>query len=451
MQKKLLAVAVASAAGAFVAPFAAPTVASAAAPGQSTVQIYGTIYTEFPYYNNVTHAASVTGFSPDRVSFDYFRTAGSEIGIKGEEQLGGGLAAWFQCTSTADIRGSGTAGWCTRNSALGLKGFFGNLYVGIWDTPYKRTYALGNVGGAETGVFGNSPLLHNGATAPGRPPALANAGNATSAFATRGVWTRREVDSVMYDSPNFGGFQVLAQVQTANFSTNITEGSTNEKPRLWSIAGQYSAGPLGVGLFYERHTDVGIQSGATAAAGGGATPTGATFTSDMDDSSYGISAAYTFGPVKIGGLWKREKYDVPSAAGVNPGLGQHKVSAWHLGVDWNIAGPHGLRASYTRVGSVKGQCIAAAAVDPSCAGIVAATGQGYRPGMGFRPDAQGSTGASMWQIRYVFAFSKRTEMQVGYSRINNQSNAGYQYSDIASNVRPGADPSAWALTMQHKF
>ena len=60
---------------------------------------------------------------------------------KAEEKLGGGLSAWFQCESTADPRGQGQEGWCSRNSALGLKGGFGNLFIGNWDTPFKRTQA----------------------------------------------------------------------------------------------------------------------------------------------------------------------------------------------------------------------------------------------------------------------------------------------------------------------
>jgi predicted porin len=460
MQKKVLAVAVAGALG-------APALAFAQAAGTSTVQIFGTIYAEFDYYRTTPSAGgtgtTVTG--PDRVNFDYFRTAGSEVGFKGEEQLGGGLAAWFQCAQSADIRGasSGAAGgfgaWCSRNSAIGLKGFFGNVYAGKWDTPYKRTYAIGNVASGESGGFGNAIVLNNGST----EPLQASAAASGSTFAaSRGIFSRRESNSIFYDSPNFAGFQVLSHLQFANGSTNVTSGSTNTKPRSWGLAGQYNAGPLAVGLFYEKHEDAGVFSGAGLI--GGTLPTAAGGTQQMEDRSYGISAAYTIGPVKLGAVYKREKYDVPqfAGAGVAPGEGEQRVDAWHLGVDWNIAGPHGLRAAYTRSGNVKGDCMTTTA-GAGCAGggFLAPTATGYRPGVGFRPDAGSGTSASMWQVKYVFAFSKRTEMQFGYSRINNSANAGYTYSDIgtsgtaaagpSANGAPGKDPSAWVLTMQHKF
>lgn len=440
MQKKLLAVAVAGALG-------APAMALAqATAGTSTVQIFGTIYVELDRYNNQTTAAApgTAGTSPDRVSFDYMRTAGSEIGFKGEEQLGGGMAAWFQCASTADVRGvAPNQGFCTRNSALGLKGAWGNVYAGKWDTPYKRTYSIGNVGGGESGAFGTANLLNNGSTEPAQlPPAVPVAG-AVTVGANRGIYARREVNSIFYDSPNFGGFQVLGHWQFANASTAITSGNTNTRPRSWGLAGSYSAGPLGAAIFYEKHQDQGTPAASPVGAGT------AVFGSDADDSSYGLSAAYTIGPVKIGGVYKRERYDVPSSFAAGGGTGTQKVNAWHLGFDWNIVGPHGLRGGYTRAGNVKGTCMSTAC---GVAGGIAPLGTtAYQPGMGVRPDAGGGTSASMYQLKYVFAFSKRTEIQAGYSRINNSSAAGYNYSDIGGAVSPGRDPSAWVFTMQHKF
>ena len=96
MQKKLMAVAVAGALG-------APAVALAQS---STVQIYGTMYVEYSY---VDQGTSTTG---PRQNVDILQTPGSNIGFKGEEKLGGGLSAWFQCESTADPRGQSADGWC---------------------------------------------------------------------------------------------------------------------------------------------------------------------------------------------------------------------------------------------------------------------------------------------------------------------------------------------------
>src|SRR5688572_5381447 len=106
MQRKLLAIAVGSALG-------VPTAVLA----QSTVQVFGTMYIE--YTMRAEQGDALAG--GDLSKADFIQTPGSEIGFKGEEKLGGGLSAWFQCTSTADPRGQSQDGWCSRNSALGLK------------------------------------------------------------------------------------------------------------------------------------------------------------------------------------------------------------------------------------------------------------------------------------------------------------------------------------------
>src|SRR5665647_355036 len=136
MNKKLMAVAVAGA-------LAVPALAFAQA---STVQIYGNITYEY--------GRSSGG---DRPNVDYADTpGGSAIGFKGEEKLGGGLSAWFQCETTADVRGYDQVGLCSRNSAVGFKGGFGNVHFGRWDTPMKRALNQGTVGATETGLLGMS-------------------------------------------------------------------------------------------------------------------------------------------------------------------------------------------------------------------------------------------------------------------------------------------------------
>jgi len=430
MQKKMLAVAVASALG-------APAIGLAQAPAAtSTVQIFGTIYTETVYYKQGIFNTATTpgqGNSQQFTNFDYFRTAGSEIGVKGEEQLGGGLSMWFQCSGTADIRGAVPIGWCSRNSALGMKSAWGNLYLGIWDTPFKRTYSIGNVGSGETGGFGNANLLLGGTTAPvGLAGVLAN----------RGTFSRRENAVLNYDSPVFAGFQLLAAGQFANNSTGMTSSNNNSKPRTASVGLQYSAGPIGIGAAYERHIDANILTpsvGATAQPGG-------------DDDIWAGSAAYTWGPVKFGGVFTRQNFDVTTASGTqfpptSGTKGTQHLYTWTAGIDWTVIGAHGLRFNWTHAGNVKGPSIAGAAAPVG--------GGGYIPGIGVRPNARApgapSNSADFVQGRYVYAFSKRTELNLGYSRIINSRGAAYQYSDITPTLAAGKDPSAFIFSMKHTF
>jgi Gram-negative porin len=101
-----------------------------------------------------------------------------------------------------------------------------------------------------------------------------------------------------------------------------------------------------------------------------------------------------------------------------------------VGVDWTIMGPHGLRAAYSTAGDVKGNSTA----------IGAQT----------RPAAGADTGVRLYQIRYVHALSKRTEVNVGYVKVSNERNARYQLGGLNNNAL-GDDPSAFAITMRHSF
>ena len=77
--------------------------------------------------------------APNRVSAN-----SSNIGIKGVEDLGGSLKAWFQVEngSLALATGNATApsnSWAGRNTGVGLTGNSGTIFLGNWDTPYKSS------------------------------------------------------------------------------------------------------------------------------------------------------------------------------------------------------------------------------------------------------------------------------------------------------------------------
>jgi predicted porin len=412
MQKKLLAVAVAGALG-------APALATA----QSTVQIFGTAYIEYSFYTKQGQfggPSAVGGPINDRERVDFLQSPGSELGFKGEEKLGGGMSAWFQCASTMDIRGASPEGVCSRNSALGLKGAWGNVFIGRWDTPFKRTISPTNVAGNDTGVWGTAFLLTGGSTS-------------TLDASSRATFKRRQANSINYDSPDFGGFQVMAAYSAINGATSFTSGVTDSKSRVMSLGAQYSAGPLYVSLGYERHNEF----------GGPAFP--------GDDKGWHVGAAYTWGPVRFGGQYTEQKFE--------SGPGNMKYKAFHLGADWTIVGPHGLRFAWTRARDAKGNIFTAQPAVPA-AGVgytnTFLTGT-YRPACVLLPapaavgtSSCSDTGANLYQIRYVYTFSKRTEFNFGYVRLSNDDRAAYALGGL-SQPNVGQNQSAFALSMRHNF
>ena len=86
----------------------------------------------------------------------------SNFGIRSSESLGGGLTGWvqyeFNVKMERDFDLAGANG-STRNTAIGLRGNFGNVYLGTWETPWASTFRLWDVGtiggwGPTTSIIG---------------------------------------------------------------------------------------------------------------------------------------------------------------------------------------------------------------------------------------------------------------------------------------------------------
>lgn len=403
MRKKVVAVAVA---GVFAAP-------AAVLAQSSTVQIYGRITYEYAYLDQGS------GLQSTDVADN---PGGSAIGFKGEEKLGGGLSAWFQCESSVDVRGmdgsDGTAnGWCTRNSAIGFKGGWGNLHFGRWDSPFKRALNQGSVGATETGSLGQSFVPWGG-----------SGGTNATLKSNRVRWKRREVGWTYYESPKFSGAQILAGFTPGNAATSGTaslDGASNSKPRVLSIAGTWNHGPIDLGLGYEAHDDFGSTVSTTGA-------------SNLKDKAWGISAAYTFGgKITVGATYLDAKYENPD--------GEVKRKSWTLGVEWAIAGPHGLQAMYAFADDSKGN--STAGVSGGSSGSIPAPCTGASAGLGCRED----TAAQDFSIGYTYKFSKRTRVLLAYHVTDNDSNAFYKIGTAATPTTGGTKQEAFGFHIQHNF
>ena len=378
MQRKLMAVAVAGV-------FAAPALVFAQS---STVQLYGRITYEYGYADQ----------GDGKPSTDIAQTpGGTAIGFRGQEKLGGGLTAWFQCESSADVRGINQDGLCTRNSAIGFKGGWGNLHFGRWDSPLKRAVNMGTVGVKDTGLLGHSFVFAGG-----------SGGTNAIAKSNRNRWKRRDVGWTYYESPKFSGAQILAAFTPGNAATAAIDGQNNDKPRVLSIAGTWKHGPFAAGIGYESHDNFGALGAA----------------SKSKDDAWGISGAYTFAnKVEFGVAYLDAKYEQPD--------GDIKKQNWLIGVDWAIAGPHSVQFGWVNAGKSKGSSVT------SISDITANAGAG-------------GTGADWWTISYEYAFSKRTKARIGYVALNNDQNASYTLGGTKV-TGPDQDQSAFVLYLQHNF
>jgi len=311
---------------------------------------------------------------------------------------------------------------------------------------------MGNVGSNDTGIWGNAHMIAGGSSTYSMvPPAnqipnwsvsatnsgatmTAAANTASSAFTngqigsvSTGAYRRRQIGLFTYETPNLSGFTGFVATTPKNFASQATSGQFNT--RLWSVGGTYVNGPLSLGLAWEKHKDVydrgTIGNVATATLNTASTNGNGTGVPGSD-KSWTMAATYTFAnKLKLGGSYQKFKSEQNRIVD-----GDVKVTTWHLGLDWNFSGPHGVRAAYSHAGDVKG--VAGAA-------------------MANRPAANMDSGATMWQIRYVYSLSKRSEFTAGYSKTNNDTNATYETGGATTRQLPGADSSAWGFALRHTF
>jgi len=440
MNKKVIALAVA---GALAGP-------AAALAQTSTVQIGGNI-TLFYYQHDPNNAG--TGQRSD-----ILESSEPEMFVRGEEQLGGGLSAWFQCTSSLDAIATGAAsafGLCGRNSGLGLKGAWGNLFMGNWDMPQKLVFNRGRGWWGGTNAFtGGSAVLLNGGSASGAQNPIqtitaspiisattpTSVGAATVNSNAAGAFFRRQASSWNYHSPSWSGFSFQAGFSAQNDSSGRPETSPLD-PRMWSLGGNYSNGPLYLGVGYERHSDynpgnVTISTPGAAVGGCSAAGIGTSCYSGGSDSNWTLVASYTFaGVFNLRGLYSRSNYDVSNSTG---GL---DVKGWGVFADWAIQGPHTLRGQYVSVDDTSGS---------SAVNVGSYKGPS---GVGCGPTSALScatgTGGKLWGLAYSYAFSKRTMGSIAYTKMDNDGNASFSKGKTAATA--GNSQTTAGIVLNHRF
>ena len=384
MNKKLLALAVAG------ATFAPAVMAQTANP----VTLYGTLNVDF----ESVKATGAAGTGANASTRNRVSSNSSNLGVRGTEDLGGGLKAFFQIESNIPLDGVGTAGtFASRNSAVGLQGPGGSVLLGNWDTPYKS-------------ITGDADAMYN--------TGLANVVNITSGNATptgapgtvRNGFDRRSNNSFQYWSPTFNGF-------SGRFAYSANEGKTTssapvqQNPSLVSLSGSYSAGPFYVALAHERHTEFGNSA-----------------TSLSHDKGLKLAATFTFGATKIGFITEQLKFKGNIAAtGLSKAYtagasSEAKISASYISLRHSI-GKHTLRAAY-----------------------------GADRGVKLNRASSNQTKAQMNVLGYSYTFSKRTDFYAVYSKIKNEVNSRNDFAiNGVGGVAAGADPVGIGAGFRHTF
>lgn len=262
--------------------------AVSAAHAQSNVQLFGVI----DAYVARKQLASVSGAKTMNVDSGGMTT--SQFGMRGTEDLGGGLAAVFELSGfvRADSGDTGRfAGdpFFSRTAFVGLRGPWGLVRLGRITTPnFIATIRLNPFG--DSTVF--SPvLLHSYIGGQPMDASIASGGPA-------GISDSGHSNVVSYTTPQFGGFSAAA-----NYSLGEVAGSSSANGRLgYSLT--YASGPVVLALSGERVKRPVVPAPPVVSAGN----------QKQDQQTDQLGGSYDFGLVKVFGQVSRTTITLPAAA-----------------------------------------------------------------------------------------------------------------------------------------
>ena len=271
MKKSLVALAVMAAAG--------------AASAQSSVTLYGVADIWFGSFKD-DNGVRQTGLQDGGVS-------NSRWGLKGSEDLGGGLKANFLLEQGFSLEdGSATNGF-NRTSWIGLSGGFGEVQIG---QPWN---AFDDVSALASSTFDSDLAPIN------------------TVFATTGA-ADSDNNAIKYITPSFGGFSGSVSYAFGEDKTATTSASDT-----YAISAMYEAGPLVLGLGYFN-----ADSADTYDVGTGKV------------SATRLAATYDLGAVQLLASYGRGKAVV--------GADTTKIAEWELGVNVPLSDALTLSAGYAR-------------------------------------------------------------------------------------------------------
>jgi predicted porin len=301
MQKKIIALAIASA-------LTAPAMAFA---DSANANFYGVLNADVENVSVGTPAAA-PGTAGSDTSRGRITSNASRLGVNGSDDLGNGLSAIYQLETRVNLAGNETTGGGVlfdgiRNSNIGLKGNFGTAFVGQWDTPYKVSHN-------KVELFDNTTIA----------TATAIIGSVSG---TANKFNVRAGSSIQYWTPDLSGFKVMAAYSFLNSSPDTA--NSNGTPNLMSFSAAYDQGPIYVAAAYESHKAAPV---GTAAA--------------LTDKGERLVGAYTVDAFQVGLTY--EKLTIGATGG------DQSRTAYSVEGKYNMAGAGTIGATYSVAGDMGG-------------------------------------------------------------------------------------------------
>jgi predicted porin len=262
-----------------------------AAHAQSSVTLYGVIDAGISYVNN---SKSATG-SDKLFKYDDGVAQGSRWGIRGTEDLGGGLKALFVLENGFNS-GNGTLG--QGGAMFGRQAYVGLSKDNIGSLTFGRQYS-----------FSTDYLGGNYSTG-----GLTVAGNYAYHINDVDQLTSSRINnSVKFSSANYSGLTFGAMYGFSNqagaFAGSPAVGTTAGSSRAYSFGLNYANGPFGIGAAY---TDITYPSQATPAF---STALANVTTGNVRDlRTFGVGGRYSIGAAVLWALYTNTRFEPVSGS-----------------------------------------------------------------------------------------------------------------------------------------
>ncbi|HEX4878257.1 MAG TPA: porin [Limnobacter sp.] len=388
MNKKLVAAALGMA-------FAAPVFADA-----SNVTLYGRVHTAI--VNQSTDNATGIG-SPSNGAIENYA---SRLGVRGVEDLGGGLSLVFGYEFAVNSDTGGFGATSGRNAYVGFKSGLGTIVAGQLDggsdsvaplyNQAEKYLGSANNNAGDLGNVGGGSELVSFAAATAIPQAAINR-------------TQRTSNSIGYKG-NVAGVEVIARhalggTNDAQAGSNPAGTPRENDLRQTEVAANYKIGALELGAGYQYVDRSGVEQAAVNAANA----------AGAVESVFQIGARYTVGALTVGGLYGQVGLEQATAAGRDDSNAQYGVHA-----DYKI-GKGGVYGQYS---------------------------------VGEREDLASNAEVNQLQVAYYYDFSKRTRSYVGFNRTTLESGAGLTGTSFRGGVlaaNTDVDTDSFVVGLRHNF
>jgi predicted porin len=262
--------------------------------------------------------ADTTLYGSARVSIDFediergsstwdVRNNSSRLGVRGNEDLGGGLSAIYQYEFGVDVTEGGNFE-SNRPKWVGLKGDnWGSVTLGTQWTSYYNVAGVADIFNSNRSFASNTGYL--GAQ-----------------------FGQRMDNTIIYMSPNFSGFSAEATLVMNGTSSAGRVPDVSDGVDLWQIAGKYRNGP-----FYAGGAFMQLQNSSDV------------FFNDDDFRQWTLVGAYQPGPFTVGLLYEQGDLNLLSLSALEPGFERRSLDdTWNIMLfgSYNF-GPHTVRAAYS--------------------------------------------------------------------------------------------------------